>query len=1237
MIAIAVAYFACTLPLAAQNSSLQGTITDDHGAVVPEAVVTIVNLETKAPRKEISSATGTYNFVQVPPGPYSLEVQKPGFKTHASKLVLQVSTPETLNVKLAVGQVTETIMVTDEVVQVNTQNATVGNPFTETQIKQLPLQTRNIVDLLGLQSGVAPTGEVLGARRDQNNVTLDGVDANDPQTGVNSSNVGFNAALPVPLDSVQEFRTTTAGVNADQGRSSGGQVSLITKSGSNQYHGSLYEFNRNTATTANNWFSNRAGLARQALVRNQYGAALGGRIIRDRVFFFGNWEDRKDRSATAVTRTVPSETLKQGIVEFRYTAGGATQIGTLTPALVKQADPLGLGANSYMLKYLQAYPAGNDPASSADGGLNFSILRFNAPQPLNNRVYVAKMDFNIDQSGKHTVSVRGTLASLHNTLTGAQLPGQAAAQTSIDNSRGIATRYTAVISSTLINNFNYGLTRLGNQQTGNADSSISFYFSTPIAYPRALTRISPVHNFVDDLTWMRGKHNLQFGTNLRLVANDRTQLAISPSYSFSKNTLKGLGADIQADVLAVAQNLYGPSTKLTETTNVTNAMGALLGIINQYSATFNFDINNKAIPYGQPNARDFTTREYEFYAQDTYKIRKDLTLTYGLRYGISQPPYESNGVEVTPTVGLDQYFADRVGASALGIPGYAVPSALVTYQLAGAANGKPGYYKTDKNDWSPRFAIAYAPTYEGLLGKLFGKGSVVRAGAGIAYDHYGSAMVTSFASSGSPGLASTASQPLNTDFTTSFRYSGNGLPALAVPTTTGFPYTPPTIVGGFTSFTGVSPNLKAPYSYLLNATYSRPLPGKMSIEVGYVGRLSHRGLLLQDYGQPLTQFKDVKSGQTWTQASGILRSVYDQLAASHPGFTATQIAGLVKSNPSLVPTVPFVEDIFGKASGYNFAGSASANYFYTVYGTYSGSDLDGLNDMDRLRQSNGQCISVYGCNTFFPLQNAGYTTYVNAGKGAFHGMQVVLRRQFSNGWGFDFNYTLSHSIDNASGAESTNSNSSPGGGTVIQDSFNPNAFRGPSDFDIRHNATTNIVYELPFGKGKRFLGGSSRWLDYVVGGWQISAIGTYRSGTPLTLSNGGLYPTNYLNSALGILKPGATLPATGVFFNQNGNPSLVANTSIVNSFEGQYPGTVGTRGILRGVGTFNTDMSASKFFKLPWEGHRVQLRAEAFNSLNNVNFLNSSVTTSIQSPSTFGQFSTAADARVMQFALRYEF
>jgi hypothetical protein len=223
--------------------------------------------------------------------------------------------------------------------------------------------------LLSIQPGVTPTGEVLGARRDQNNVTLDGVDANDNQnSGINATTstltngsnangvpgeAGFNAALPVPLDSVQEFRVTVGGQGADQGRSSGGQVTLITKSGSNQYHGSLYEFNRNTATTANNWFSNRAGVKREALVRNQFGGSVGGRIFRDRAFFFLNYEQRIDASAQARTRNVPTESLKQGILTF-VLSDGSTQ--RLTPADIKNVDPLGRGVSPAMLQYLSFYP-----------------------------------------------------------------------------------------------------------------------------------------------------------------------------------------------------------------------------------------------------------------------------------------------------------------------------------------------------------------------------------------------------------------------------------------------------------------------------------------------------------------------------------------------------------------------------------------------------------------------------------------------------------------------------------------------------------------------------------------------------------------------------------------------------------------------------------------------------------------------------------------------------------------
>ena len=250
----------------AQSSSLRGTVTDAQNALIPGVAITATNLDTAAMRSTVSDEMGAYELAQLPPGMYKVQGELAGFATFTAQLRLQIDTPATLNINLKVGTVAETVNVLSEVAAINTENATIGNPFTETQVRQLPLQTRNVVELLSLQPGVTPTGEVLGARKDQNNVTLDGVDVNDNQSGIGvlSDSAtpeqlrrvgGFQAALPIPLDSVQEFRTTVAGQGADQGRSSGGQVSLITKSGSNQFHGSAYEYMRNTLTAANNWFS----------------------------------------------------------------------------------------------------------------------------------------------------------------------------------------------------------------------------------------------------------------------------------------------------------------------------------------------------------------------------------------------------------------------------------------------------------------------------------------------------------------------------------------------------------------------------------------------------------------------------------------------------------------------------------------------------------------------------------------------------------------------------------------------------------------------------------------------------------------------------------------------------------------------------------------------------------------------------------------------------------------------
>ena len=238
-------------------------------------------------------------------------------------------------------------------------------------------------------------------------------------------------------------------------------------------------------------------------------------------------------------------------------------------------------------------------------------------------------------------------------------------------------------------------------------------------------------------------------------------------------------------------------------------------------------------------------------------------------------------------------------------------------------------------------------------------------------------------------------------------------------------------------------------------------------------------------------------------------------------------------------TQPWIENLAPGLARINFfPGSATANYFDLVYNQYAGSDLDALNDLDRAPLGEvPELHLVTGCNTVFAMQNAGMSMWIQ------RGLRQLPRRhshrpqgRCSSGVSFDFNYTLSHSIDNSSAAESGAGN----GGAIVQDSFDFGAFRGSSDFDIRHNITANGLAELPFGKGKAFFGNAPGWVNQFIGGWQISTVMRYRSGLPTTIQNNGVYPTNYLTSAIAIAKPGATAPESGMTYNQNGNPSVFA-------------------------------------------------------------------------------------------------
>ena len=1218
------------------TTSLRGTLTDSSGGVVTGVIMTLSNTGNGTSRQVLTDGTGAYAFLQIPPGTYNVKAEKPGFTVASRDAVkLLVNTPTTLDLILEVGKSSEIVNVTADASVINTVDASVGNAFSERQVRELPLQTRNVVELLSLQPGVSPDGEVMGARRDQNNITLDGADVNNNQnsglvpqatvTGVTyqGSNAngavksaGFNAVLPIPLDSVQEFRVTVAGENPTQGRSSGGQVALVTKSGSNQLHGSLYEYNRNTATAANTWLNNQAGVPVQPLIRNQFGGSVGGKIKRDRIFYFFNYEERTDASGTSTVRAVPSDTLRQGNILFALADGS---IQTLTPQDIRNVDPQHLGVNQSILKVLNQYTHGNDPSFGEDGGLNFSGFRFNAPSHRNDRAIVGKLDFHIDSAGRHTVSVRGTLADNTEDQILAQFPGQGPASTLRDTSKGLAAQYTWVVKPAIINVFNLGFTRFSPALSG-ATGPVLFQTSLdPLQnpYARPFGQRLPTLNPSNDVTWTKGKHSITFGFNARIIHNDTSSLANSfARYGYGATELIGLGADINN---AISDYTH---TTQADPTSVANGMGVILGMVNDNFHTDLFDKNGKPLPQGTPQVRRFIEHDYALYVGDSFRVSRELTLTAGLRWENFRPPYESNGLQVDPTVPLTSYFAERNFLQGQGIPQNAMQNATLSWALNGPANGKPTWWVPYNKAFAPRLGLAYSPADRGgLIGKLFGKEGAFRAGAGIAYDRFGSDLITQYDQYGSIGLATAGNFPDSYSFSDSPRYNGSA-PGTPLPPQQSFPYVPPNIAAIAGEFMGIAPNLKPPMSYLLNASFARKIPGKMTIEIGYAGRLSHRLLMEGDVYTPLEYFKDPKSGITWEQNANQVRKLFDG------GLTPAQ----VQANPGLVPTLPFVENMFPGLKNTDFKGSASANYFNCVYGDYNGSYLDCLHATDRNMTSglvpDGQCVTVAGCYTFFPLEGSSMPTWMNAGTAAYHGMTVSLRRAYSSGLAFDFNYTWSHSIDLGSATESGAGKQ----GAAIQNIFNTKEFRGSSDFDIRHNISANFLYELPLGKNKRFFGNAPSWMNYVINGWQVSSVIRYRSGLPTAVIGDLAYNANYWLSSLAIV----TAPVkTSVQIDQNGNPSIFANPSAANSFADELPGHSGARAPVRLAPFFNTDMTVSKSFKLPWEGQRVQFRAEAFNVFNNVNFSNPSL--SLQAPGIFGEFQAVADPRTMQFALRYEF
>jgi hypothetical protein len=1235
-------------------TSLRGIIKDPSGAVIPGAKITLTDNASGRKIETTSNGAGEYVLAQIPPANYTIVVVATGFANQTKTAELLVDQPATIDFTISVQASQEIVNVSAEAQTLNLSDATIGNSVNNAVIEALPLEGRNVPDLLSLQPGVlylgreidadsdSRSGAVAGARSDQTNVTLDGVDDNDQNNGY-----AFTGVLRATLDSAQEFRVTTTNANADAGRTSGAQVTLVTKSGTDQFHGAVYEYNRNTFTVANDWFNKAAEISQGLpnipgkLIRNTFGASLGGPIKKDKLFFFFNYEGQRTAENKQITQTDPTASFKAGELSYQNDAAG--DITTLSQAQVASMDPncggngtcpWGAGVDPNVTALMALYPTAN--GSATGDGLNFGSYTFSSPFPGSLNTTILKLDFT--PNDRHHIFVRGNLQK--DTQSGVlNFPGQPPSTFLDDNTKGLIAGDTWTIKPNLVNDVRYGYVRQGFSLLGTGVGDyVTFRF---ITQPTAETRSSivhvPVSNIVDNVSWTKSNHTVALGGNWRLINNERDSNLASFSSGNTNvywlNTggaIANTGSSLDPGAFGYAPVCCGDSPTGGFTNSYNIAVGTLVGLVPQVTGNYNYTVDPGGatatqLADGAFLDRHFRANEFEYYIQDSWRARSNLTFTYGIRHTILQTPYEVNGQQVAPTIDMDQWFKNRAAAAFAGT----VNQPDVDFAPAGKFWGRPGYWPKQKLNFAPRVAFAYGPDPK----------TSIRGGFGIYFDHYGEGIVNAFDQLGSFGLSTSISNPAGTySVDTSPRFTGiSSLPpnACAQPTKITYPYTAPDDINcGLAITWGIDNKLKTPYAEVFNLSVQRELPGGFTFEADYVGRLGRHLLQQLDLAEPVP-FADNQSGTGYFSA-------------------ATQLSKLVDINGgnqnAQVPKIPYFEDLFPDAANYDYMGESATQAIYTdVWAENRGNETTALLNMD---------VYCYpGCGgqpyRFYQKQFSSLYAWDTIGMSYYNAGQFILRHPMSHGLQFDLSYTFSSSIDMGSDAERASelgpSGTSPTGNEAtsfseIINSFNPSLNRGVSDFDTRHLITFDWVYNLPFGQGQHFAGGASPFVNALIGGWQWSGLNRWSSGLPFSIIESG-WSTNYQEES-GMVE---TAPIKIHKHYVDGAPQVFANPAAINNgiatgspVRNPYPGEAGQRNNFRGDGYFDIDSGLHKAWKIR-ETQTLEFTWEVFNVTNSVRFDTSPVsvygglTAQTGNPSLGVYSSTLSIPRVQQFSLRYNF
>jgi hypothetical protein len=1080
------------------TSRLTGTVTDNSGAAVAGATVTLTNEGTGTSISMETSESGSYTFDLIQPGTYSVSVERQGFKKFVSTgNTVSVNLPATVNVGLEVGGLNETVTVegSAEIVQTST-SGNVGSTIEQRTLEALPvvsLRGRNPLDLINFQPGVtfgSNTGggiHVHGSRDRAFNFTLDGIDINESSAG----GANFTPIRANP-DSLQEMQFVTSNFTAELGRSSGAQVSLITKSGTNEFRGNAFEFYQTPEFIANEWENNAVGTPKRQFVQHIFGGSLGGPIIKNRFFFFTNLQMLRASESRQVSSTVYTQLARQGI--FRYIVGGRNAPAGTSPSTANPAgasvdaagNPLyaacngtpptnapciatyNIGANSpitidpRLQGVINAMPLPNDYISGGDG-LNTARITFNAPQREKQYDFVSKFDFKIAENNqiyvRYAQGNQDTFGDFGN--DGWRLfPDSPDQVNTFRRPRNLAINHRWSPTANLTNEFVFGLNRFSfDFATPTPNEDFPYAFNT-IATPETNfaynARRVRTYQFVDNLTYVLKSHLLKGGINFRFgrQVDDRSGAGgqIEPRIGFGSGSSDFTGYNLPT--------AGSTSINSADRTTLQGTINNFIGRIGSISQGFVSDPSNPSqfAPAGTRYNEVADYPEYDFYVQDTWKARQNLTLDLGLRWEFKLAPT----TQLRPVLRPNQ-----------PITAGSAPTNTLRFE-------EGELFPNDLNNVSPSIGFAWDPFSDGKTS--------IRANYRLSYDKFPSQLFAANIFQSAPGNTTTGTVQ---GIASQNRLLRNGIPNVT-PTRTPDELRQP-IPFSTNSIVLIDPELQFPESHQWFVGLQREIWFNNVLEVNYIGRKGKHLFGGYDANQVNIFASDPRCNQNFLQAFNAIRA-----GSTNECLTNLLFTGNIGSPTNNTGTTAFrnITAVSSALSTTNTGGGvAAAAAAVSQNSNSSGQQIIGL--------------STGFNNPFFfqpfPQFSGALNVLDSKDYSNYHGLEVIMKRRLTSGIGYQVSYTWSVSKDTRSFDPTftlvSRGNAQSASSTPF-DINNRDLNYSWSDFDRRHVVQATFVADLPFGRGRAFGSDIPKALDYVIGGWQLSGTFFYGSGRPFTVYSG---------------------------------------------------------------------------------------------------------------------------------------